>query len=305
MGRVMTTLLTAAVIAVLSLDASPAQPQGKPPGTMSGSFAVSGIGQSQGDLAAGGDVEQGTFLVTGTLTRQFVPAFWAGITARYSTEAWDFGSPAAFGGRSPWEHLQRPGVAVNLNLALSKSFVIGVSPGVEWPSEPGASPDDALIYGAVVSAFKVFGPDRVLGLGASVYQQFYSVKTSPFLIVNWKLAERWRIANALAAGPEGGAGVELRYTVDPAWELAAGGVYRGDRYRLDEQGPFPGAVGETSSIPLFARASRKLGAAAKLDLYAGAMTFGQLRVKDDDGRELAADDVDPAAALAATLSWKF
>lgn len=182
--------------------------------------------------------------------------------------------------------------------------MIGVSPSVEWPAETGANTGDALIYGAVMSAAKVFSPRFLLGAGASVYRQFYDVKTSVFVIVNWKLTDKLRIANALPAGPEGGAGVELRYALTPDWELAGGGVSRSDRFRLRSAGRPKGNVGEPSSIPIFARVSRKLGPSFKFDLYAGALFNGKLTVRDADGHELASDGYRTAPTVAATVSFK-
>jgi len=279
--------------------------QGNPPGTVTVSSAVTGIHQFTGDLEQGGDVQWSNASFSGSVTRQFVPAFSAGISVRYGYEDWRFGSPAAFDGKAPWLRLQRPGASLNLSLALSRTLVLGVSPTVELAYDSGANTDDAMIYGAVLSAAKIFSPRFTLGAGASVTRQFYSVKTSPFVIVNWKITDRLRLANAVPAGPEGGAGVELRYALTPDWELAGGGVWRSDRWRLEEQGASAGNVGETSFIPMFARLSRKLGPKVKLDLYAGALASNRLTVKDSDGNEIAHDEYGIVPAISATLSGKF
>jgi hypothetical protein len=179
-----------------------------------------------------------------------------------------------------------------------------VSPSVDGPQETDADIGDALIYGAVVSAVKVVSPGRVVGLGASVYRQFYSVKVSPFVVVNWKLSDRLKLANALPAGPEGGAGVELRYQMSKVWESAAGGVYRSDRSRLGKTGRYAGDVGETSFIPLFVRLTRRLGARSSVDIYGGALLNGRIRIKTSGGDEIVSDDFSTAPAVAVTLSIK-
>ena len=136
-------------------------------------------------------------------------------------------------------------------------------------------------------------------------RQFYSVKTSPFVIVNWKLTERMRIANAASGGPLGGAGVELRYAPAPDWELAGGGVWRSDRWRLADDGLAAGRVGETSFIPLLARLSRKLGPKARLDLDAGVSTQNKLTVKNSEGNEVAHDHLGVVPIISAALSARF
>ena len=304
MVRSVASLVVAACAAWSAAGVPEARAQGTEPGRVSWSAAATGVQQFSSDFDRGGSMEWSRGAFSAGVTRQFVPAFWAGVSVKYDYEAWRFSSPPAFGGQAPWERLQRPGVSVNLGLALSRTLLVAVTPALEWAYDSEADAGDGLIYGAVVSSAKLFSPGLTLGAGASVFRQFYSVKTSPFIIVNWKLNDRFRIANSFPAGPEGGAGVELRYAFSGDWELAGGGVYRSDRWQLADGGLYAGGVGETQAIPMFLRLSRKLGTMSRLDLYAGALTNGRLSVKDSDGKELAADNYEVAPAIAATLSLK-
>lgn len=284
---------------------SVASAQGQPPGTVNVSGALTGLYQFDGGLEQGGDVRWSDVSVSGSVTRQFVPAFAAGLTLRCGAQDWHFASGAGPGGAAPWGRLYRSGAGLQLSLALSRTLLVGVSPSVDWAYESRESQDDALIYGAVVSAVKVLSPGLLLGAGVNLSRQFYNVKTSPFVIVNAKITERLRVANAPAAGPEGGAGVELRYALASDWEIAAGGVYRSDRYRLDDFGSPAGRVGEAGSIPLLVRLSRNLDARSRVDLYAGALANGWLKVKDSDGHEIATEDYRTAPAVAVTLSARY
>ena len=69
--------------------------------------------------------------------------------------------------------------------------------------------------------------------------------------------------------------------------------------------PFAGQIGEWSTIPLFARASRSIGESTKVDLYAGGLFRGTLRVKDSAGNEIESAEWGPAPAFALTISGKF
>ena len=270
--------------------------------------AVTGIFSPMSDLGDG-QAEWSAVTLSGNVKRQFVPAFSAGLALAYHEEYWAFRSPS--GASSYWGEFVRPSVALNFTLALSRTVVLGLSPGAEWPSAPQATAADAFTYGAVFSALKVFSPKFVFGGGVSAYRQFYNVKTSPFVIINWRLTDRLRIANALPAGPEGGAGVELRYAPDARWEFAAGGVSRGARFRLAPTvygaaaGQTAREIGETQTIPLFARVSRSIGERTKADLYAGGLFRGSLRVKDSGGHDIESAEWGPAPAFALTLSGKF
>lgn len=303
MNRFAATVILVCIPSV-SAVAPRACAQGNPPGTVTITAAATGFHKINGDLDQGGDLEWSNAAVSGGVTWQLAAAFTAGISLRHVAEDWRFDSPTAFGGSSPWRRLNRSNVGVNMTLALSRTLLVGVSPGVEWAYEKGADTGDALTYGAVVNVAKRFTPDLVLGAGVSVFRQFYSVKVSPFAIINWKLSDRLRIANALSAGPEGGAGIEVRWTLTPDWELAGGGVIRSDRYRLADTGPVPGDIGEAGAIPLFGRLSRKLGPEFKADLYVGAMAKGHVRTRDSDGHEMASDDFATTPAIALTVSFK-
>ncbi len=305
MRRTLTALALAAGLACAPLLAPPVQAQGRPPGTVSGSVAFTGFGQLPHDLDGGGDVHTRNLGVSASVTRQFDRAFAAGVSLRYVSEDWRIGTAPALGGQNPLGRFVHPAASVNLSLALSPKVLVGLSPTVEMAYEPGAGAHDALVYGAVASVAGVLSPRMVLGLGANVSRQFYSVKVSPFVIVNWRLTDRLRIANAPAAGPLGGAGVELRYAFARDWEVAGGGVYRSERYRLGKDQPWAGQVGETGGIPLLARLSRKLDAATRLDASAGVVTNGTLKIKDSDGHQLAKDGYGVTPMAAVTLARDF
>jgi hypothetical protein len=305
--------LAVVACAILAPAATPpANAQGNPPGMVSVSGAVTGIRQFDGRLDGDGKVGWGSVAVSGSVTRQFVPAFAAGVSARYVSEDWRVRDSALLGSPGPWERLQRPGATVNLSLALSRATLVRVSPTVEWAYDSRADFSDGAIYGAVVSGVHVFSPKFVLGAGASVTRQFYDVKTSPFVIVNWQLAKEWRIANAAGSGPLGGAGVELRWTPNALWEFAAGGVSRSDRWRLADAQAGSAQFVETSAVPILARVSRQVGPRTRLDVLAGVLANCRATLRDRDGRELRTgggdlthDGYDTAPTVAASWSVKF
>ena len=152
---------------------------------------------------------------------------------------------------------------------------------------------------------KVFSPTLVLGLGAGVFRQIDETKVFPFLIVNWKLSDSLRVANPFAAGPMGGAGLELVYAYDDNWEIAGGAAYRSYRFRLKDGGPTPGGVGENRFMPLFARISRKLTPQTTIGLYAFASLGGRLTVVDANGNDRYRSDYSVAPGLALSLAHRF
>jgi hypothetical protein len=277
-----------------------------PSGDVTTTLAATGFVRKTKPLDQGGSAGHSSGTLSASVTRRFMPAFSAGLALRHEQQAWSVAAGSSvFGPFDLWNNLRRTSASLTSSLALSKRLVIGVSPSVEWARDGHARFSDGRTYGVVLSGFGVLSPAFVLGGGASVARQFYSVKTSPFAIVNWRLAERWRIANTFPVGPQGGAGVELRYTLTSAMELAGGGVYRSDRYRLGPFASFPGGVGVASDVPLFARWSLRIEPGIRIDAYVGTLMKGKVEVRDNEGRLMGRDRYGPAPALAMTVSRKF
>jgi hypothetical protein len=275
------------------------------PGTTSADASLSAYGQLDADLDKGGQAGMYGVLASGSVMRQFTPQFAAGLTLRYDYESWSFDNPVAFGGRAPWNDIQRPSVAIPMRYAVTADTIVGVIPTLQWAFENGASTGDALIYGGIVSVARVFSPTLTLGIGAGVYHEINRTKAFPFLLVDWKIDSRWRLANPFPAGPAGGAGLELAYAASDAWELAAGGTWRQFRFRLDRNGPVPNGIGETSGIPLFARATYRFGPQARIDAYAGAVLGGKLTAMNSDGNDVARDELGAAPLVGLTISSRF
>ncbi len=301
MSRTFVKLAGCAALGAALAVVPQARAQGQPTGTVTASASSYGSWQSSPWTAAGDVMRRPS--ISGGITRQMHPALTLGISAGLELQQWTFGDGFdADGAGAP--RLERRSVSLPATVALSRTFVVGVSPVAQWAYDEHANAGDGWIYGGIVSAVGVLGPGRVLGAGASVTRQFYSVKTSSFVVVDWRLAERVRIANAIPSGPLGGAGVELRVVPAAGWELAAGGVLRTDRWRLAHRTLGDGDVLETSAIPLLLRASRTLGPRSRFDVYAGADVANQLTYRDADGRELGRRKLSTTPVFALALSGR-
>jgi hypothetical protein len=267
--------------------------------------SITGAYEGKGDLDGGGDFSAWSALLRAGATRDLGGGNGVGVTLNYDYTDYSFSNPVAFGGVAPWNIVQRYGVAVPLTFGLSDGWSLGFVPSVDWFRENGAKSGDSLVWGAIVSGTKRFADGNRLGLGVGVYDRIEKTAALPFLIVDWRLSDRWRVINPLAAGPTGPAGLELDYRLGGGWDLGIGAAYRSTRFRLSESGPVPNGVGVQNGFPIFLRATYSIRDQMALHLYGGVVTAGELRVEDSNGNELRKVDYDPAPFFGATFVARF
>jgi hypothetical protein len=192
-----------------------------------------------------------------------------------------------------------------LSFVLSDGWNIGVTPSFDWFEEDGAKTSDSLVWGATLTAVKRFADGNLLGVGVGAFDRLEDSGVFPFPIVNWQFGENWRLINPLAAGPTGPAGLELDYLFDNDWSVGVGAAYRRVRFRLDQSGPTPNGIGEIRGVPVFLRVSNTYARTYTLNLYAGLVAGGELRVEDSSGNELQREDFDLAPLFGFNFTARF
>jgi hypothetical protein len=277
----------------------PPEPGWKPSATITPWF------QGSADLSGGGGFEASGGMFRAGVDGPVSGGHRAGLTLTYEYTDYSFSSPAAFGHVAPWSDVHHLGLAVAVLLQLPSAWSLLVSPSFDFFMEDSADWGDATTYGAVLAVSKRFGADLRLGFGVSAFDRLEEVGVMPFPVVDWRITDQLRLTNPLDAGPTGGAGLELSYQLDGGWTIGAGGTFRSARFRLRDRGPFPNGIGEQRAVPAFVHAGRRFGQTFALDVYAGALLGGLLRVEDSGGGKLAEQDVDPAPFLGGTFSTRF
>ncbi|MFQ5935473.1 MAG: hypothetical protein ACE5LB_03585 [Acidiferrobacterales bacterium] len=266
---------------------------------------VTPIYQGKAELDNGGEFSVSRlfteFDVTMPLSRKVIMTLAFG----YDIENYNFSDIPGFAGVKPWDDIRRFGFRPQFFFRGKKRWNYIFTPIVQWVGETNADSDESLIYGATFGATYTFSRKLTIGPAVGAFSRLEKTTIFPFLFINWKINERLTLRNPFRAGPAGTAGLELVYTPNEKWEIAGGGAVRSFRFRLDDEGPVPNGIGESSGLPLFARVTRKFGPQFKLDVYAGAFLEGQLDVENSDGDLLAADTYDPAPLVAVTFGGRF
>ena len=270
------------------------------------SFAsATAVYQGSSDLDQGGDYRRSGAILRGGTVYDLGGGNRAGITLNYDYLDYSFSSASAFGAVAPWNIVQRYGVVVPLSFGVGDGWSLGFAPSMDWVKENGANMGDSLIWGATLSGVKQFEGGNRLGLGAGVFSRIEKTSAFPFLIVDWRLDERWRLVNPLSSGPTGPAGLELDYRFDGNWTVGIGAAYRSLRFRLSDSGPVRNGVGEESGVPVFVRVTRSLGNEMALHFHGGMVAGGKLRVENSSGDLLREEDFDPAPLFGLTFVGRF
>ena len=268
-------------------------------------FSYTPIYQFETDLDRGGNFSVNRHYFRFNIMRPFSRQVQMGLGLSYDFEKWGFKNLSSIAGATPWNRLHRPGIGLPIFYTFSDNWTLGFSPAIEFSGESGAQLDEGLVYGGVVSLAHPFSRDLYLGLGLGVFDQLEETRFFPFIVIEWKINQQFRITNPFRAGPAGPAGLELVYTPAEKWELAAGGAYRTYRFRLDDQSAVPDGVGENEFLVTFLRVQRKLGGGLTLDLSGGALFGGELSIENSSGKGIDSSKYDPSAFVGLTFAGKF
>jgi len=265
-------------------------------------LSVSPVHQFSVDIDGGGSFSQSSALLRLSATRSIAESSTLGLNFKYEADDYDFSGGGGFGGARPWNDIRRFGLSIPFFTRFENNWSFSVSPSIDWLQESGAKSSDSISYGVVAFAFKSLTRDKSLGIGAGVFHDIDDdVRVFPFIVVDWRFNERWRLANPFDAEALGPAGLELSYSINDQWHLGVGGVYRSYRFRLNEQGVAPNGVGKNKGVATFLRLRWETSSNFNMDFYAGAILGGKLELEDSDGRDLSSADYDAAPFVAITF----
>ena len=292
---------------LLALPAAAQAPSGNAPNRTGPFFTLSGslVEQLEADLDSAGSYSVSSLLLRGSVAQPVSRKTILGLSLGYDLLDYDFSDDVVLESASPWSRVHGLNLAIPLLRRVHERWTLLLSPSVGSYGASGAGFSDSVTWGAVIAATYAFREDRKLGFGAGLFDRIGQSRGFPFVSIDWRLTERWRIANPLTVGPTGPAGLELAYDISPKWEFGAGGAYRNIRFRLDESGLEPNGIGEQRGIVTFARLLHALSPKLELVLYAGLVLDGELRIEDTDARRRRTVGHESAPLLAISLSGRF
>ena len=271
------------------------------------SVSIVGINQLNTDLKASGSFGRSNASASFGLIKPVSSSTTLGISVRYEREFWSWSNMQNYSasGKNPWSTIDTPALSMVYVHKLDSDWRLNIAPTVESSGEQGTSPNNSLTYGGILSASKQLSPTLNLGLGTGVFRQIDTNRIFPYLVVDWKITERWNLNNPFPGGPAGGAGLELTYAATPSFKVSGGAAYRSYRFRLNDSSPYAGGVGENRFVPIFAKFSYAFDRQTRLDLYAIANVGGALSATDGSGNKVFNTNYKTAPAIALNLVTRF
>jgi hypothetical protein len=282
-----------------------AGPQGRPAPEPGLSLSASYLRQLDADIDGGGDVRVERCFLRLDGTRRQSDTLTLGMGVHYDLADYSFSGTGALPGNAPWDQVHALTLSLSSVYSPDRNWKLFMAPSVGVAAASGAHWNDSLVYGGIVWSSYRIDPALAVGLGAGLFSKQDEFSAFPVIVIDWKISDRLRLSNPRNEGPTGPAGLELTYRIDADASVTAGGAYRSLRFRLDDDGPVPGGIGEDRAFPLWLKFSTGIGKRWTLSLLGGAMTGGTLTVEDNHGNTVQERDYDVAPFLSATISVRF
>ena len=268
-------------------------------------FSYTPTYQFDTDLDSGGQFDVQRHLLRFDTVRSIDKQWSVGLGLSFDYEHWNFTNRADLPSVDLWDAIYRPGMSIPVFYAPAGNWRFGIIPSIDFAGASGAGTSESFSYGTVLSAAYSFSPQLMLGLGAGWFERLGESKLFPYVVINWKINEQFRLTNPFRAGPVGPAGLELVYTPTTNWEVGTGGAYRSYRFRLDDSSTVSDGIAEVEFWAPFIRAGRKIGKHYRVDIHGGVMVDGSITIENEDGNEIGETDYETAPFLGITLKGRF
>lgn len=299
-------------IALCILACAMVMPIGSPADTRSENAAwrykveVSTFRSDSSDVDGGGETDVTSYQLQAIAKRDLRSNLSVGAGFSYSYHERRFTGAGDFVSLRPWGDTSRLATSASMVVHGSKFWSLGLRPFVSTFSESGDIESDSVSYGMAAAVVARPAADRHIGFGVRLADGIDGdLDLKPVLIVDWRLSDRWRLANPSEPDALGSAGLELVHLPANDWRLALGGVYHSAKFLLDNRGFAPGGIGEHEALIMFARVEKKWPSGLNVKGYIGAAFGGTLTVENADGITIAQSDYDTMPLAGVSLETSF
>jgi hypothetical protein len=222
----------------------------------------------------------------------------------YALDAYDISDSAV---PLDWESIHQYTLVGLLDWKLDEQWSLLGGPLLRLAGEGWSAFDDGFTGGALVGFNYRPSTDLSLGLAIGVVSQIEDDPgIVPIPMVRWHFAEPFTLSAGVSAlGGRIGVGPELTWHAAEELDLGFGAQYQRRRFRLDDHGLNEEGVGEDTSLPIYARLTWRPVEAASVELFAGVVAGGELRVEDSGGHQGYDRDYDATPSLGLRGQFRF
>jgi len=228
------------------------------------------------------DLDQLRFRVKGntSITDDFSLAYGF----RYEYDGFNFAEDGFFGAGQPWSDIH----TVQFNLggiwSIDDHWSVFAGGVFRFARETDADWGDSLEAGGAAAVSYRFSDTLTIGGGLGVITQleddplFY-----PVIIVDWEIIDRLVLTTRVSTGWANETGIELVYHWTDNWDVGIGAAYDYQRFRINDEGPIAGGVGEFTALPFFGFVNWKPLPAFNASIYVGVNTYGEFKAVRSNG----------------------
>ncbi len=293
----------AALAATLAAAAAPAaaQDRGAP-----GPWVVTLDGftgyQAPADIDGGGDVAIGRAFGSVTVSRFRDPRNQIGVTLGTGRTWYDFGGSA----EAPWGDIRDARISLPTRFAVSDRATVTLVPSLRFDAEEGVDLADGQTEGVFAAVTWRLSDRLTIGPGVGAFTGLDDdANVFPILAIDWEIAPRLRLSTGQGVGASQGPGLTLSYALTDALRVGVAGRYESTQFRLDDDGPAPGGIGEDEAFPIVATFTWEPNPGISASGFAGVETGGELTVRDAGDRLVERRDVDPAPVAGLQVRVRF
>ena len=290
-------------LAAAALAATPVLAQDGPPqrGPFFLSFDGLYVHQGETDLEDGGTFSVDRTFIRGGGLYRFDNGASAGLFVSRGWLDYDFGAAA------PWGSVNDIAITAPINLPAGDRLSLFASPTLRYDYEDGAEASDGQTYGVFLGASWEVNERLSIGpaFGAVTELEQDGLTLFPALLIDWDVTDRLNVSTGPTIGASRGPGLAVNYDLGRNVSVGLAGRYEEVRFRLSDDGPAPGGVGQDSSVPVVVTFDYSPFPRTGVSAFAGVELGGRLRIEDADGSLVDVQDYDPAPIFGAAVRLAF
>jgi hypothetical protein len=209
-------------------------------------------------------------------------------------------------GSVPWGTIETTTLSVAFR-TRSERISWFVAPTLRYTSEQGAMRSEGETYGLFAGASWILSDRLRIGPAFGVFSELEGggATAFPAVLVDWDITDQWNLSTSSAIGASRGPGLSLTYAPNDTLRLGLTGRFEETRFRLNDEGPAPGGVGEDRGFPLVVSLGYEPGPWASLNAFAGVELGGRLRLEDAAGQLVSQQEYDPAPIFGVQARFAF